>query len=146
MLFGGVRVREALPTSDYADTEVSTNLTLRGDNEWHGVGCQVSLLADAAANLEVWIGVDADEDGSLSLDEAEAVVGFDCGSWFRRDREGVRKVAETHRGRVGKTFDVRARELTAKPDLLRVVRRGTAVQDEQVFCWIDRGSLSIVIR
>ena len=81
-----------LPASEFADTEVSTNVclgaavaTAAGD----GVGyfdVELSLCATPTNNVEIAFGVDIDEDGVLGCRERDFVLGWDCGAWFWRDR------------------------------------------------------------
>ena len=61
----------ALPPSEFADTEVSTNFTFAvGEGSNRRLVFSLELSASPTNNVEVAIGCDADEDGSLSLDEA----------------------------------------------------------------------------
>ena len=60
-----------LPAPDYADTEVSTNFAFSvGEGQRLGIVFTVELQATPSNNVEVAIGCDADEDGSLSVDES----------------------------------------------------------------------------
>ena len=53
-----------LPASGYADTEVSTNFAFSvGEGQNRGIVFTVELQATPSNNVEVAIGVDADEDG-----------------------------------------------------------------------------------
>ena len=53
-----------LPVPDYADTEVSTNFAFSvGEGQNRGIVFTVELQASPSNNVEVAIGVDADEDG-----------------------------------------------------------------------------------
>ena len=69
--------------------EVETNIAFSvgapQDNLW-----QLSVELDALVSncVEVVLGVDADEDGELGIDEGELSVGWSCGEWFWRDRRG----------------------------------------------------------
>ena len=78
-----------LPPSEWADTEVCTNLLFDAgavtDNKFT---LSITLSAATNNNVEVAFGVDADEDGALALEEAELSVGWDCGEWRLRDFRG----------------------------------------------------------
>ena len=69
-----------LPPSEWADTEVCTNLLFDAgaatDNKFT---LSITLSAATNNNVEVAFGIDADGDGALALEEAELSVGWDCG-------------------------------------------------------------------
>ena len=74
-----------LPAPECADTEVSTNFVFSfGEGQSRGIVFAIELQATPSNNVEVAIGVDADEDGRLSVDKSELCVGYDCGTWFIR--------------------------------------------------------------
>ena len=88
--FASARIEvSALPSGEYADTEVSTNVAfsvgMPGDNLWK---LSIDLDASTSNCVEVVMGTDADEDGALGIDEGEFSVGWSCGDWFWRDRRG----------------------------------------------------------
>ena len=78
---------EPLPPSEYADTEVSTNIAFVVDRammtriEFTG-----ALDATPTNNVEVAIGTDGNGDGNLSVEESAYVFGYNCGAWFVRDQ------------------------------------------------------------
>ena len=81
-----------LPTAEYADTEVSTNVCLEvtqplseSDN-LRFFDVSLSLVATPTNNVEIAFGVDTDSDGVLGRRERDFVLGWDCGAWFWRDR------------------------------------------------------------
>ena len=80
-----VRVAE-LPASEFADTEVATNVVIAVRDATHPYA-EVSLALTASPSncVEVSAGVDANEDGVLDLDEADWTFGYNCGTWFCRD-------------------------------------------------------------
>ena len=80
-----VRVAE-LPASEFADTEVATNVVIAVRDATHPYA-EVSLALTASPSncVEVSVGVDANEDGVLDLDEADWTFGYNCGTWFCRD-------------------------------------------------------------
>ena len=74
-----------LPAPEFADTEVSTNLVFSvGEGQNRSLVFTVELQATPSNNVEVAIGVDANGDGRLSVDESGLCVGYDCGTWFVR--------------------------------------------------------------
>ena len=78
----GVNVAQ-LPDSEFADTEVVTNIALSISLEdISRLRFAVDLQASPSNNVEVAIGHDADGDGHLSLDETSFTIGYDCGEWF----------------------------------------------------------------
>ena len=122
----GVTV-ETLPVSNYADTEVSTNIPfeVRFD-AMSRMNFSISLDASPTNCVEVSIGEDANGDGVLSLDETDQTFGYNCGTWFQRDavtsREDV--VPAVASGRIDKTFVLKKRKLDESWDLVKVTRRG----------------------
>ena len=124
-----------LPASGYADTEVSTNFAFSvGEGQNRGIVFTVELHATPSNNVEVAIGVDADEDGRLSLDEPELCVGYDCGTWFVRssydDTVTTTDVADS--GVFRRTYRVRARRVNPLWNIVKVTRRGVDVSSESV--------------
>lgn len=93
-----------LPISSFVDTEVSTNVAFStGSEEVRVFSLSLELNAAASNNVVVAFGCDVDGSGSLDRCEMDAVVGWDSGSWFWRDRrageeartarvEGMRKL------------------------------------------------------
>ena len=93
LLCGGVTrgaspvVVPSLPPSDFADTEIVTNVPFSAggahDREFI---LSIALAASASNDVEVALGVDADANGMLDRTEVDLVVGWDCDGWFYRDR------------------------------------------------------------
>ena len=83
----GVTV-ETLPPSEFADTEISTNIVFIVDRSMMTrIEFTVELNATPTNNVEVAIGEDENGDGNLSVEESAYVFGFDCGTWFCRARD-----------------------------------------------------------
>ena len=124
----GVTV-ETLPQSEYADTEVSTNIPFAVSfDAMSRVDFSLSLDASPTNGVEVAIGEDADGDGHLSLDEVDFTVGYRCGKWFRRDAAADDET-ETDgpcAGRAERVFTLKRRKLDPAWNLVRVTRRGVA--------------------
>ena len=79
MVTFGVTV-ESLPQSEYADTEVSTNIPFEVSfDAMSRMNFSISLEASPSNCVEVSIGTDANGDGDLSLDEADQTFGYNCG-------------------------------------------------------------------
>ena len=78
----------SLPPSEYADTEVSTNIAFTVERPaMTRIEFTVALDATPTNSVEVAIGSDANGDGNLSVEEAAYTFGFDCGKWFEREWE-----------------------------------------------------------
>ena len=78
---------EPLPPSEYADTEVSTNIAFVVDRAiMTRIEFTVALEATPTNNVEVAIGTDGNGDGNLSVGESAYVFGYDCGKWFVRNQ------------------------------------------------------------
>ena len=124
-----------LPAPDYADTEVSTNFAFSvGEGQSRGIVFTVELQASPSNNVEVAIGVDADEDGSLSVDESGLCVGYDCGTWVVRSAsdDAITTTDAADSGVFRRTYRVRARRVNPLWNLVKVTRRGIAAAAESV--------------
>ena len=103
---------DASNLSSYADTEATTNVVFNaGDSDDRLFRLSLELNAKSDNNVSVVFGTDADANGVLDREEADAVVGWDSGSWFYQDRVSG---AEAHTART----DGRCRlnwELTLNP-------------------------------
>ena len=78
---------DAPALSSYADTEATTNVVLSaGDTDDRLFRLSLELNATSDNNVSVVFGTDANANGILDREEANAVVGWDSGSWFYLDR------------------------------------------------------------
>ncbi len=78
-----------LGSSQYADTEVSTNVAFAAWTErMFAFEYELDFDGTPSNNVQVAFGIDADGDGILAPEEERMAVGWDCGEWF------VRNVAE----------------------------------------------------
>ena len=130
----GVTV-SALPQSEYADTEVSTNIAFAVERPaMTRIEFTVALDATPTNNVEVAIGTDANSDGNLAVEEAAYVFGYDCGAWFARSAglEGLGSLEGLGGGRVEKTFVLKRRQLDTAWNLVKVTRRGCGAVCELV--------------
>ena len=128
----GVTV-SALPQSEYADTEVSTNIAFAVERPaMTRIEFTVALDATPTNNVEVAIGTDTNSDGNLAVEEAAYVFGYDCGTWFARSAgleglgslECLGSLEGLGGGRVEKTFVLKRRQLDTAWNLVKVTRRG----------------------
>ena len=128
-----------LPPSEYADTEVSTNIAFVVERSaMTRVEFTVALDATPTNNVEVAIGTDTDGDGNLSVEEAAYVFGYDCDTWFCRD-QGENKIERTTvdpdlrpRPPLSHTFVLKMRKLDTAWNLVKVTRRGCGAACELV--------------
>ena len=130
----GVTV-SALPQSEYADTEVSTNIAFAVERPaMTRIEFTVALDATPTNNVEVAIGTDTNSDGNLAVEEAAYVFGYDCGAWFARSAglEGLGSLEGLGGGRVEKTFVLKRRQLDTAWNLVKVTRRGCGAVCELV--------------
>ena len=130
----GTTVSE-LPPSEFADTEVSTNIAFVVDRAMMTrIEFTVALDATPTNNVEVAIGTDANGDGNLAPEEAAYVFGYDCGRWFTRVGElfDCSIVQLDGAGRLEKTFILKMRKLDSAWNLVKVTRRGCGATCELV--------------
>ena len=128
-----------LPQSEYADTEVSTNIAFAVDRPAiTRIEFTVALDATPTNNVEVAIGTDANGDGNLAVEEAAYVFGYDCGTWFCRSRD-ENKIESSAvnlnlqpQPRISHTFILKRRQLDTAWNLLKVTRRGCGSSCELV--------------
>ena len=126
---------EPLPQSEFADTEVSTNIAFAVERPaMTRIEFTVSLDATPTNNVEVAIGTDANGDGNLAVEESAYVFGYDCGTWFARSAglEGLGSLEGLGGGRVEKTFVLKRRQLDTAWNLVKVTRRGCGAVCELV--------------
>ena len=116
-----------LPSPEYADTEVTTNIPFAVSLETMS-RIEFTLTFDASPTnaVEVSVGVDENGDGWLSTTEAAWTFGYDCGHWLTRNADESRETDEpaAETGRITRTFLLRKRRLDPDWNLVKVVRRG----------------------
>ena len=138
-----------LPASEFDDTEVSTNFTFAvGERSNRRLVFSLELEASPTNNVEVAIGCDADEDGSLSLAEAALTVGYDCGEWFVRSaaNDSVICYDVADSGTFRRTYEVRSRHIDPLWNLVKVTRRGLGVSNENVSFSLVESGFGLTIR
>ena len=82
--FAGARVAvSSLPVSQFADTEVSTNIVLHGrrTDTWK-VDLHIQLAGTPTNDFEVAFGRDANTNGVLDVEEIETMYGWRGGRYF----------------------------------------------------------------
>ena len=124
-----------LPSAEFADTEVSTNIAFVVDRSiMTRIEITVALDATPTNNVEVAIGTDGNGDGNLSVEESAYVFGYDCGTWFARSAGlgGLESLGGLGVGRVEKTFVLKMRKLNTAWDTVKVTRRGCGAVCELV--------------
>ena len=139
----------ALPQSEFDDTEVSTNFTFAvGEGSNRRLVFSLELEATPTNNVEIAVGCDADEDGSLSLDEAALTVGYDCGEWMVRSavKNSVTYFDAVNSGNFRRTYEVRSRSIDPSWNLVKVTRRGLGVSSENVSFSLVESGFGLTIR
>ena len=130
---------EPLPPSEFADTEVSTNIAFAVERPaMTRIEFTVALDATPTNNVEVAIGADANGDGNLSVEESAYAFGYDCGTWFCRARDENKIESSTvnlnlqPQPRLSHTFILKRRQLDTAWNLVKVTRRGRGAVCELV--------------
>ena len=129
---------EPLPPSEFADTEVSTNIAFAVELQaMTRIEFTVALDATPTNNVEIAIGTDANGDVNLAVEEVAHVFGYDCGKWFKREMEVLdcsdcSIVRTSGEGRVEKTFVLKRRQLDTAWNLVKVTRRRCGTSCELV--------------
>ena len=127
---------ESLPQSEYADTEVSTNIPFEVSfDAMSRMNFSISLDASPTNCVEVSIGEDANADGNLSPEESAYTFGFNCGRWFKRsavddsevvDADNLGQTVFVTSGHAERNFILKKRKLDESWNLVKVTRRGVA--------------------
>ena len=130
-------VRPVLPPAEYADTETTTNVPFTARQEHVGkFKFSLACRTTATNNVQFAFGHDADEDGTLSLEESDLVVGWDCGKWFVQGGYDAERIETSVGTGDGQTllWTVRLSPRTATP-----VSVTAAVDGTPVFGGVDAG-------
>ena len=139
----------SLPQSEYADTEVSTNIVFAVSFDVMS-RLEFTLLLDASPTncVEAAIGTDTDNDGNLSPEETDYTVGYRCGKWFQRDAvaDAEMETTETHTGRIERMFTLRKRKLNPAWNLLKVTRRGVTEIGEVALVEGRKPGAALIVR
>ena len=132
----------ALPQSEYADTEVATNVALNV-NAARLERLTLSVAFESCETNEVLValGADMDGNGDLSIDEADIIFGCDCGAWYCADlRTGKTAQQTTNILVIGK------REFDPSWNLFKVIRRGFGEIGESAMVDEERVRFDIRVR
>ena len=130
-------VRPVLPPVAYLDTETVTNVPFTAcQKHLRHFTVKLAFNAMPSNNVEMAFGTDGSigttgvspvEDGELSPDECDLVVGWDCGAWFVEDGATGERVTAAPIGGYG-----------AHEFILRVrLRRDGTIDD---VCFFDNGA------
>ena len=150
--FGRTLSVPTLPSSEFADTEVSTNIPIRVNLErLDRMRFALELSSSATNDIEVLIGHDADTNGVLSVEESRIAFGYDCGQWFERRMENVEWRIENGgeggaNGRVRRELAIRYKDFAPDWDLVKVVRRGLGASDESILLVEERKRFVLFVR
>ena len=141
--FASARVEvSALPSGEYADTEVSTNVALNVNAaRLERLTLSVAFETSETNEVLVALGADTDGNGDLSIDEADVVFGSDCGAWYCADlRTGETAQQTTNVLVIGK------REFDPAWNVFKVIRRGLGEIGESVTLDEERVRFDIRVR
>ena len=84
-----------LGESLFVDTEVSTNVPAPACGvDPHRTGFTLEFVGSPSNAVEIAFGIDANSDGALMPDEANLVIGWECGAWFVRNENNGNVFAE----------------------------------------------------
>ena len=72
-----------LPQSEWADTEVMTNVTINLSNS-RTFSWRLEMYTSPTNNVLIALGKDTNDDGELTPSEWGTALGWDCGAWFVR--------------------------------------------------------------
>ena len=139
----------SLPQSEYADTEVSTNIAFAVSlDAMSRLEFTLSLDASPTNCVEAAIGTDTDNDGNLSPEETDYTVSYRCGKWFQRDAvaDAETETTEPHTGRIERMFTLRKRKLNPAWNLLKVTRRGVAEIGEVTLVEGKKPGAALIVR
>ena len=123
-------VHPVLPPVAYIDTETVTNVPFTAWQEHTGkFKFSLTCRTSATNNVQFAFGRDADDDGILSLEESDLVVGWDCGKWFVQggyDAERIETAVGTGDGQT-LAWTVRLSPVTVTPMSVTATVDGTPV-------------------
>ena len=147
-LFAAKTAVPRLPAGELPNTEVATNLVLRIDAAKTARLVFTIEADDSPSNsLSVAVGRDANGDGDLSLEEADAVFGLDCGEWFEaQTASGAVSSEAVQGGRISRDVTFHDKTIFGEWNLAKVVKRGLGEIDERVVSDIRRTHFSLIFR
>jgi hypothetical protein len=84
-----------LPESEFADTEVSTNVAFNVErSDARSFGVSMAFSGTESNCVQIAFGRDADHDGNLSAEETRLLLGWRGGSYFIEDAIGQNRLVE----------------------------------------------------
>ena len=154
-----------LPPGGFADSEASTNITVVIPADKNRLTLSLTVDCTPSNSVEVAIGRDADGDGDLAPDEADYVLGYDCGEWFVRREEGTGNREEgtgnreegtgigdqgvdggLNAGRMTRDFRLVREDIDFGWNLVKVVRRGLGPSVEFASVSANKQGLAVIVR
>ena len=130
-------VHPALPSVAHIDTETVTNLPFTAWQEHVGkFKFSLTCRTTATNNVQFAFGRDADDDGILSLEESDLVVGWDCGKWFVQGGYEAERIETTVGTGDGQTL---AWTVRLSPRMAAPVSVTASVDGMPVFGGVDAG-------
>ena len=147
-----------LPPGGFADTEVATNVTVAIPADKNRLTLSLTVDCTPSNSVEVAIGRDADGDGDLAPDEADYVLGYDCGEWFVRREEGTGNREEgtgigdqgvdggLNAGRGTRDFRLVREDIDFGWNLVKVVRRGSGPSVEFASVSANKQGIAVIVR
>ena len=147
-LFAAKTAVPRLPAGGLPNTEVATNLVLRIDTaKTERLVFTIEADNSPSNSLSVAVGSDANGDGDLSLEEADAIFGLDCGEWFEaQTASGAVSSEAVQGGRISRDVTFLDKTIFGGWNLAKVVKRGLGEIDERVVADIRRTHFSLIFR
>ena len=140
-----------LPPGGFADTEVSTNVTVAIPVDKNRLTLSLTVDCTPSNSVEVAIGRDANGDGDLAPDEADYVLGYDCGEWFARREEGTGNGDQgvdggLNAGRGTRDFRLVREDIDFGWNIVKVVRRGLGPSAEFASVSANKQGIAVIVR
>ena len=140
-----------LPPGGFADTEAATNVVVAIPADKNRLTLSLTVDCTPSNSVEVAIGRDADGDGDLAPDEADYVLGYDCGEWFVRREEGTGNREEAkggglNAGRMTRDFRLVREDIDFDWNLVKVVRRGRGPSAEFACVSANKQGIAVIVR
>lgn len=142
---------QSLPPAELPNTEVSTNMALSVNlarlEKFH---FELQVLASPSNNYELAIGTDSNQDGHLSLTEADFTFGYDAGTAFFTDTARGTVVEHSSEQQPDGTVIIRhafsKHEVRPEWNLIKLVRRGIGNQLECATSFEEHTKFTISVR
>ena len=147
-----------LPPGVFADTETATNVVVAIPADKNRLTLSLTVDCTPSNSVEVAIGRDSDGDGDLAPDEADCVLGYDCGEWFVRREEGTGNREEgtgigdqgvdggLNAGRMTRDFRLVREDIDFGWNLVKVVCRGLGPSAEFACVSANKQGIAVIVR